>query len=113
MNHSTFYSFLCVVQCYNYLSFRNGQVVRIYFCSAVCIVLQTFLMVREANWIFTPKLGEKVNVATWILCTSLSSYQSALYVSNSAVLNIQFDELDFFPSLNWIFLPAVACTIQD
>ena len=24
----------------------------------------------------------------------------------------EFDELDFFPSLNWIFLPAVACKIQ-
>ena len=23
------------------------------------------------------------------------------------------DELDFFPSLNWIFLPAVACKIQE
>ena len=25
---------------------------------------------------------------------------------------IEFDELDFFSSLNWIFLPAVACRIQ-
>ena len=28
---------------------------------------------------------------------------------NSPVWNIKFDELDFFPSLNWIFLHAVAC----
>ena len=28
------------------------------------------------------------------------------------VWNIVFDELDFFPSLKWIFLPAVACKIQ-
>ena len=27
------------------------------------------------------------------------------------VLNIKFDELDFFPRLNWIFLPALACKI--
>ena len=47
-------------------------------------------------------------------CPSKQSlYPSALDFCNSPVWNIQFDELDFFPSLNWIFLPAVACTIQD
>ena len=44
--------------------------------------------------------------------TALSPYISALEFFNSPVWNIQFDELDFFPSLNWIFLPAVACKIQ-
>ena len=37
---------------------------------------------------------------------------SALDFCNSPVWNIEFDELDFFPSLNCIFLPPVACKIQ-
>ena len=41
-----------------------------------------------------------------------TSYLSAVYFCNSPVWNIEFDELDFFPSSNWIFLPAVACKIQ-
>ena len=39
-------------------------------------------------------------------------YLSALEFCNSAAWNIQFDELDFLSSLNWSFLPAVACKIQ-
>ena len=27
-------------------------------------------------------------------------------------IHIEFDELNFFPSLTWIFLPVVACKIQ-
>ena len=37
---------------------------------------------------------------------------SAIDFCNFLFWNIEFDELDFFPSLNWIFLPAVACKIQ-
>ena len=37
---------------------------------------------------------------------------SALDFCNFPFWNIEFDEVDFFPSLNWIFLPAVACKIQ-
>ena len=39
-----------------------------------------------------------------------TSYLSALDFCNSPVWNIEFDELDFFPSSNWHFLPA--CKIQ-
>ena len=39
-------------------------------------------------------------------------YPSALDFCRYKVWNVKFDELDFFPSLNWIFLPAVACKIQ-
>ena len=43
---------------------------------------------------------------------TLSPYLSALDFCNFPVLNIKFDELDFVPSMIWIFLPAVACKIQ-
>ena len=33
-----------------------------------------------------------------------TSYLSALDFCNSPVWNIEFDELDFFPSSNWIFV---------
>ena len=42
----------------------------------------------------------------------LPPYLSALDFCNYPVWNIEFEELDIFPSLNWIFLPAVACKIQ-
>ena len=46
-------------------------------------------------------------------CNRQSPYLSALDFWNSPVWNIMFDELDFFPSLNWNFLPAVACKIAN
>ena len=39
-------------------------------------------------------------------------YLSALDFCNSPVWNIDFDEVEFFPSLHWIFLLSVACKIQ-
>ena len=39
----------------------------------------------------------------------LSPYLSELDFSNSPVWNSQFDELIFFPSLNWIFTACLAC----
>ena len=42
----------------------------------------------------------------------LTPYLSALDFCNSPVWNIEFDELEFFPSLTWIFHPAVACKIK-
>ena len=39
-------------------------------------------------------------------------YLSALDFCNFPVWNIEFDELDCFPRLNWIFLPALVCEIQ-
>ena len=42
-----------------------------------------------------------------------SPYLSPLDFSNSPVWNIQFDELDFFPSFNWIFTACVACKNPD
>ena len=41
-----------------------------------------------------------------------SPYLSALDFCNFPVWNIKFDELDCFPRLNWIFLPALVCEIQ-
>jgi hypothetical protein len=38
----------------------------------------------------------------------LSPYLSELDICKTPVWNIEFDELDFFPSLNSIFLPTVA-----
>ena len=38
----------------------------------------------------------------WRMCQA--PYLSELDFSNSPVWNFQFDELDFFPSLNWIFV---------
>ena len=44
---------------------------------------------------------------------SQSPYLSALdFCNNSPDWNIEFDELIFFTSLNWIFLPPVAYKIQ-
>ena len=48
----------------------------------------------------------------FLKCEWNSNLLSALDFCNSPVWHIVFDELDFFSSLNWIFLPAVACKIQ-
>ena len=60
-----------------------------------------------------------VNMDVWVLyyyrkvaSTSTSRLEAHTPPIYSPVWNIEFDELDFFPSLNWIFLPAVACKIQ-
>ena len=42
----------------------------------------------------------------------LTPYLSALDFCNTPVWSNKFDKLDFFHSLNWIFLPTVACKIQ-
>ena len=39
----------------------------------------------------------------------LSPYLSGLDFCNSLAWNIQFGELNFFPSLNWIFIGCAAC----
>ena len=52
------------------------------------------------------------NSATWKGVYRPKPYLSAFDFWNSQVWNIEFDELDFFPSFNWIFLPSVACKIQ-
>ena len=66
--------------------------------------------------IFMQSRRNRATRATLDFTTSLckgfiahSSYLSALNFCNSPVWNIDFDELDFFSILNWIFLPAVAC----
>ena len=53
-----------------------------------------------------------MQLLTQLLSKIQSPYLSALDFCNSSVWNVKFDELDFFPSLNWIFLPAVACKNQ-
>ena len=69
--------------------------------------------------IFMQSRRNRATRATLDFTTSLckgfiahSSYLSALNFCNSPVWNIDFDELDFFSILNWIFLSAVACIIQ-
>ena len=57
-------------------------------------------------------LSNVLNSGQFCFFMNQSPYVSALGFWNSPVSNIKFDELDFFPSLNWIFLPAVACKIQ-
>ena len=49
-----------------------------------------------------------------ILCImkKLGTYLSALDFLQFFSLKYRNDELDFFPSLNWIFLPDVVCKIQ-
>ena len=46
-------------------------------------------------------------------CNKQFPYLYTLDFWNSPVWNIMSDELDFFPSLNWNFLPAVACKIAN
>ena len=74
---------------------------------------QTFLENQlKLSWSFK-SLQNTCQLGLTITITNYSNpYLSALDFCNSSVSNIQFDELDFFPSLNWIFLPAVACKIQ-
>ena len=69
--------------------------------------------------IFMQSRRNRATRATLDFTTSLckgfiahSSYLSALNFCNSPVWNIDFDELDFFSILNWIFLSAVACIIR-
>ena len=65
---------------------------------------------RDCSW-FSPKLHQSPPPSR-ARKPLQSPYLSALDFCNPPVWNIKFDELDFFLSLNWIFLPAVACKIQ-
>ena len=67
-------------------------------------------------WVICWKLMWKLSCA-WEIAVSLENYfsphLSALDFCNSLVSNMyQVWWTGFFPSLNWIFLPTVACKIQ-
>ena len=51
----------------------------------------------------------KENKSPTIANSILTPYLSALDFWHSIVWNFEFDELDFFPSLNCIFIACVAC----
>ena len=74
-------------------SILNGR--SLYWASSI------FITAKNRNMLFTP---------SWhgALLIMLSPYLSELDFSNSPVWNFQFDELIFFPSLNWIFTACVA-----
>ena len=49
-----------------------------------------------------------LNSNAWFLIAN-TSYLSALDFWHSPVWNFKFDELDFFPILNWMFTACVTC----
>ena len=78
------------------VSFTDSEILAIFF-----ILLLIFYLFSEFINTFYTSLHNHL--------TSQSSYLSALDFWHSPVWNFKFDELDFFPSLNWIFTACVAC----
>ena len=72
------------------VSFTDSEILAIFF-----ILLLIFYLFSEFINTFYTSLHNHL--------TSQSSYLSALDFWHSPVWNFKFDELDFFPSLNWIF----------
>ena len=77
------------------------------------------LLLRGGTWMSFLNLDSGIIALNMELSSKMlnktlicSPYLSAHVFCNSPIWNVKFDELDFFPSLNWIFLPAVACKIQ-